>query len=104
MHTRSVPRNPFLHGILHGVPILTLLLGQSKAEYQIAASPASVTTARRHCYEFVAVDHVHRGRRKDAGTRIEFPEQVARLRVIGKEVAGNVAAASDEDDTTGGRN
>src|SRR5436309_4224768 len=75
---------------------------EREAQNQVAAATAAVAAARRDGHEFFAVHHVHGGRRKDPGARVEFPQEVAGLRVVGEEVARDVAAGADEHDTAGG--
>src|SRR2546428_3853625 len=75
---------------------------EREAQNQVAAATAAVAAARRDGHEFFAVHHVHGGRRKDPGARVEFPQEVAGLRVVGEEVARDVAAGADEHDAAGG--
>src|SRR3989442_5335284 len=75
---------------------------EREAQNQVSAATAAVGAARRDGHEFFAVHHIHGGRRKDAGARVEFPQEVASLRVVGEEVARDVAAGADEHDTAGG--
>ena len=56
----------------------------------------------RHRDEFLAVDHVDRGRREDPGAGVELPQRFAGLGVIRVEVSGDVAAAAHEHDAAGG--
>src|ERR1700687_2089218 len=79
-----------------------LLLREGKAEDQVSSPAASLAAARRHRDEFLAVHHVDGGRREDPGTRVELPERLAGLRIGGKEVGGDVAAAPDTHPPPGG--
>src|SRR5882724_6777807 len=69
---------------------------QCEREDQIAAAAAAFAAARRHRDELLAVHHVHRGRREDAGAGVELPQQRAGLRVVREQIAGGVAAGTDE--------
>src|SRR2546425_4130853 len=75
---------------------------EREAQNQVSAATAAVRAARRDGHEFFAVHHIHGGRRKDARARVEFSQEVASLRVVGEEVARDVAAGADEHDTAGG--
>ena len=83
-------------------PYLNLTRRQCEGQNQVPSAPASLAAARRHRDELLAVDHVHRRRRKDPRPGIELPQLLAGFGVKRVEISGEVAACADEDQTAGG--
>src|SRR5690349_2693738 len=56
-------------------------LRQREADDEIAAAAPAFAAARRDGHELLAVHHVDRRRREDAGAGVELPQKIAGLRV-----------------------
>src|SRR5947207_11195495 len=77
---------------------------QREAQDEIAAPPSAIATAGGDGYELLALDGIHRWRREHARSGVELPEFLAALRIERKEIAGDVAAGTHEDDAARGHN